>query len=126
MILRCLSAALLAGAALLSTFGCGRSLPPATDPDKARAALETALEAWSQGRTPESLGDNDPAIDFRDVSWEKGARLKDFAVEKSEKSGLSARFTVRLDLTEPGGRQRTRRVVYSADAGPAIVIRPEF
>src|SRR5207244_2276235 len=52
---RCYRATVAAGFAsmLLLSTGCQKSLPPETDPQKARTALTAALDAWKDGRSPE-------------------------------------------------------------------------
>lgn len=107
--------------------GCRQTaLPPATDTGQAREALTAALQTWKEGRPAETLRERSPAIDFRDTNWEQGARLQDFAVEKTETSGLSARFTVKLLLAGSSGGARERVVIYNADTGKGIIIRPNF
>ena len=114
-------------AALLAlTGGCAKSLPPQADPVQSRAALTAALDAWKEGRPPESLRDREPRVDFRDPHWDKGSRLVRYEVKAEERSGASARFTVALVLRQPDGATRERLVNYNADAGPAVVIRPDF
>ena len=109
----------------LALAGCGRAVPPPMEVKEARAALTAALDAWKEGRAPEALRGHTPPVDFRDVHWERGDRLARYEVEKEETSGLSARFTVRLFLAGGAG-PNPRRVVYNADAGERIVIRPDF
>jgi hypothetical protein len=106
--------------------GCGRATPPTMDLGEARTALSAALDAWKDGRASEPLRDRRPPVDFRDVEWDRGASLARYEIEKGEPSGLSARFTVKLYLTDKAGANRTRAVCYNVDAGPTIVIRPDF
>jgi hypothetical protein len=109
----------------VAAAGCGQGLPPQTDVKQARAALDAALDAWKGGKSAESLRGREPPVDFSDPAWEKGTRLAKYEVEKEETFGLSARFTVKLYLGERAG-QNPRRVVYTADAGETVVIRPDF
>jgi hypothetical protein len=118
-------ATMLALSALLPS-GCGRGLPPTTDVPSAKAALTTALDAWKDGKSNESLREGTPSIDFRDINWDKGSKLSKYSIEKEETSGLSARFTVKLTLADKAGETRDRVVVYNADAGKGFVIRPDF
>ena len=100
-------------------------MPPRTDVSLAQGALTTALDTWKDGQPSESLRERTPPIDFRDMSWEQGSKLRNFEVQKAEVAGVSAKFTVKLDVTEKSGAKRTRIVVYNADAGQAIIIRPD-
>jgi len=117
-----------AGLALLLCLagGCGKGLPPETDAGQAREAIVAALDAWKEGRAPETLRERRPPVDFRDVQWENGSRLTAYEVKGEERSGLSVRFTVQLALQEKGGGSRERVVVYNVDAGQTMVIRPVF
>ncbi len=112
--------------AALFTVGCGARLPPKTDLAQARTALTAALDAWKEGRAIETLKDQNPPVDFRDVHWDRGVKLTKYLVEKEETSGLSARFSVKLFLAEKAGESRERVIAYNADTGPTIVIRPDF
>jgi hypothetical protein len=111
----------------LAITGCQRSsLPPAVDTKQAGEALRAALETWKEGKPAAALKERSPPVDFRDTHWEQGERLKDFAVQQVETSGQSARFTVKLVLTSEAGQARERVVIYNADAGRSIIIRPNF
>ena len=123
---RLLCASICSALLALASTGCGRSLPPTTDVKSAKEALTTALDAWKDGRSNESLRDGTPPVDFRDVFWDKGGKLSKYSVEKEEMSGLSARFTVKLTVADKAGEARERTVTYNADSGKMFVIRPDF
>jgi hypothetical protein len=106
--------------------GCGPKLPPKTDLPSAREALTKSLDAWVEGKSAESLKSLTPPVSFRDVQWENGAKLISYKIEKEEPAGHSGRFTVKLSLAEKSGAKRDRSVVYIADGGSTIVIRPDF
>ena len=97
-----------------------------TDPDVARDALTAALDAWKEGRPPESLLARTPPVDFRDVHQTGGSLLTRYQVEAEERSGLSVRFTVQLTLQQKDGASREQIVMFNVDAGKAVVIRPDF
>jgi hypothetical protein len=109
---------------MLLAGGC-TGLPPQTDLSKSQTALTAALDAWKAGQPNENLREHSPPVDFRDMSWEQGSKLKSYEVQKAEVSGVSAKFTVKMDITEKSGTSRTRVVVYSADTGATIIIRPD-
>jgi hypothetical protein len=123
---RAVVAAGIASLLVLLPAGCQKRLPPETDPNKARAALTAALDAWKEGRPPESLRALEPPVDFRDTHWDNGSRLIRYRVKAEERSGVSVRFTVELSLQQKDGATRERVVAYNADAGQAVVIRPDF
>jgi hypothetical protein len=110
----------------LGLLGCGPSLPPKIDAKVAREALVKSLDTWAEGKSVETLKALNPPISFRDTHWEKGSTLIKYQIEKEESVGHSGRFTVKLSLTEKAGAKRDRTVVYVADAGSTIVIRPDF
>jgi hypothetical protein len=111
---------------VLLAAGCQKDLPPLTDPDVAREALAAALDAWKEGRSPETLLARTPPIDFSDIRRDAGSRLTQYRIADEERSGLSVRFTVRMTLQQKNGASRERTVVFNVDAGKAVVIRPDF
>jgi hypothetical protein len=110
---------------MFTLAGCCSGLPPATDVSQAQAALTAALDTWKQGQAPEKLRERTPPIDFRDMHQDQGCKLTSYEVQKAEVSGVSAKFTVKLQLTEKSGTSHTRIAVYSADTGQTIIIRPD-
>lgn len=111
---------------LFLATGCGKSLPPQTDPDVARAALTAALDTWKGGEAPDTLRTRTPPVDFRDTSWDNGSRLDTYLVKSEERSGMSVRFTVELMLKQKDGVSSQRVVVFNVDGGKTFVIRPDF
>src|SRR4051794_24866932 len=95
----------IAGAALLFLMaaGCGSSLPPETNQEAAKEALVAALDAWKGGKTPESLRERKPAVDFLDLGWQSGAGLSDYKVMGQERHGAGVRFKVALSLKPKSG-----------------------
>ncbi len=108
--------------------GCSKNaaLPPETDPNAAREAMTAALDAWKEGKTPDSLKQKQPPVDFRDTNWEKGSILKDYTIKADERFGVSIKLTVQLQLQDKDGNIRERIAVYNVDTGPTMVIRPNF
>jgi hypothetical protein len=104
--------------------GCGQRPPPEADPDKAREALNTALDAWKKGEKPEALQGRSPAIYFNEPQWYEGRKLLDYKVEDGpgQTKGRSIRYSVVLSLE--GGTKAQRKVVYQIDTSPRIVIVP--
>jgi hypothetical protein len=111
---------------VMACAGCASRLPPATDPEEARAGLETALTAWQRGEDPQSLLERTPPIQFADLHWEKGARLLKYEIATEEARGLAMRITVKLSLEGKDGQRRDATTVYTAETQPRIVIVPEF
>jgi hypothetical protein len=103
-------------------MGCGRSLDPAADPAEADKALQTALEAWKSGKSPENLTKARPPIIMNEDDWRMGKRLLDFDMEKGSVSGRQVRCRVRIKLQDKDGKTVDRDAVYIIDTIPQIVI----
>lgn len=112
--------------ALVTAFlgiGCERSLPPAASPEEARAALQTALDAWQKGNPVQELQSRVPPIYISDQDWSDGQRLTSYKiVEGSALSGQSWRCAVVLSLESKQGRKQQKKAHYSVDTQPACVI----
>ena len=102
--------------------GCGRSLDPAVDPAEAGKALQTALEAWKSGKSPQDLAKASPFIIMNEDDWRVGKRLLDFDMEKGSVSGRQVRCRVRIKLSDKDDKAVERDAVYIIDTVPQIVI----
>jgi hypothetical protein len=114
--------ALLALALVAVSIGCGESLPPAAEPDRAQAALRTALDAWKNGESPESLKTRNPAIYVSDTEWRNGAQLEQYEIESGQTAGLGWRCEVTLTVKNAQGGSRTHGASYRIDTDPQIVV----
>jgi hypothetical protein len=109
-----ISAAWYIGTALLvcclTGCGFGNAKPPAPpDPAAARTALESALEAWKNGQTPEELRQGDAAIHMADEQWHFGGKLHEFSILEEEKpQGTQVRFRVQLQVSGQGRTSPTK------------------
>jgi hypothetical protein len=103
-------------------IGCGRSLDPAVDPGEADKALQTALEAWKSGKSPQDLTKARPSIIMNEDDWRLGKRLLDFDMEKGAVSGRQVRCRVRIKLLDKDDKTVDRNAVYIIDTVPQIVI----
>jgi hypothetical protein len=106
--------------------GCGGpALPPPASPDRARAALTAALDAWQNGETVESLAGRDPPLYFNEPKCRPESPLAGYTLSDGhEVYGQSVRIAVVLTLKLPDGTTRERNVTYLIDTSPAIVIVP--
>jgi len=104
--------------------GCGRSLPPASEPDVARKSLETALVAWKKGDTPESLQQAQPPIHFNEPRWQTGCRLESYKVLAPEPFGREVKMRVMLSYKTSDGEAHEHETAYTVDTGTRIVIGP--
>ncbi|MFO0867773.1 MAG: hypothetical protein U0935_02395 [Pirellulales bacterium] len=117
--LRLFVVALLVGAAALCG-GCAPKLPPVADPERAKQALQTALEAWKNGETIESLTKRTPAIYFNEEVWQGGQTLLKYELQEDRASGRGWLFDVKM--TFPSNPNSPRVFHYLVDTEPAIVI----
>ena len=102
--------------------GCGRGLDKDADPDEGRKALQTALEAWKDGKLPEELERMTPPIIMNEDVWRSGAGLLDFKVEGIAIAGRQVRAEVRIKLKDKNGKTQDQRATYIIDTTPRIVI----
>jgi hypothetical protein len=121
---------LLAGTIFLAmaamVCGCRGSLPAQADPDQARAALTSALDAWQKGQEIEKLAERDPPIHFNDPKCRGGTRLVSYRLEDgAEHHGQAARITAVLTFDQKDGAAKERKITYLVDIGKAVVIVPD-
>lgn len=110
---------------LMAIAGCGRSLPPQTDSNRAHEALVKALETWRNGGTVESLRAASPAIYFNEPRCKGAARLIEYRIESEWANGLSWFCEVALTVETAGGQTVQGQTGYCIDTGAAIVIVPQ-
>ena len=107
---------------LFGLAGCGGAPGPG-DPASARAALETALEAWKGGGTSQSLLDKSPPVHVADYRWEAGFKLSNYKIaESSATSGFDLRYPVELWLKTPKGKAARERAVYNVATNPSLTV----
>ena len=110
---------------LILGAGCGKSLHDPVEPDKASAALQTALDAWKQGEAFGDLQKRNPPIYFNEPEWKAGKQLVSFTLGKPELMGRQARCSVKLSLRDKGGKTTERQISYQIDTTPQVVIARE-
>lgn len=106
--------------------GCGGgSLPPQANPDDARAALTTALEAWKKGETSESLASREKPIYFNEIRDRPEVRLVEFTINPDHGFyGQSVRLIVNVTFEYTDGTTEEQKMKFLIDTAPAIVIVP--
>ena len=94
------------------------------EPEKARAALRTALDAWKAGRPIESLAGESPPIVAQDFDWMAGGRLVEYQV-LGDGTAEDANLRVRVELTvrNPHGRTSTKTVAYIVGTDRDVICR---
>ena len=113
---------LLIIAALNLAFGCGQTsvVPPVM---AARQALETALNAWKDGKTQQSLTVGTPVVNAVDSEWANGKKLASFEIVREEPSDSDKRFVVVLKFVQPDEAIETSYIVIGLS--PITVFRKE-
>jgi hypothetical protein len=123
-----------AAIALSGPMGCGSGPPKPADPAAARQALERALTAWSEGKSAESLKNDDPPIVVSDHGWTNGARLLKYEIEPGDRrAGADQCFQVVLWLEDDKAKakgksnagERREKTEYNVGTNPILtVVRP--
>jgi hypothetical protein len=119
--LRRIAPAALLAALAAAAWGCSPGVANPVDPGGARAALKTALDAWKEGKTPDSLQSASPAIVAQDMEWASGAKLLDYSVvsEKPADANLDARVKLTLSAR---GKKVEREAKYLVTTSPAVTV----
>jgi hypothetical protein len=112
--------------AALVAAGCqSGSVPPQSNPDQAREALTTALEAWKKGEPLDGLARRQPPIHFND-SKARETQLLDYKLEDGHTFyGQTVRIPVVLSLKRGDGSTKEKKAAYLVDTVPAVVIVPD-
>ena len=107
---------------LLGATGCGGPKPIAADSQRAREALQTALDAWQKGESEQSLQERSPPLYFNDPEWRAGKQLVKYEIGAEQPNGLSVRYDVALTLQGEKGAAEKRQALYTVDTDPALVV----
>jgi hypothetical protein len=110
----------------LALIGCSSdpgTLPMAASAEKARPALEAALDAWKSGKTSAELKAQSPPVIFLDNDFERGVKLTAFKIESDGKpQGTGFRYDVSLTLE---GGKGAKKVAYRVVTSPNTAISRE-
>jgi hypothetical protein len=107
-----------------AVLGCSsrpRNAP--VNADKAREALQTALESWKRGDKIDALQNASPAIYVIDPQWEAGAVLKDFRIvgEGKEQAALLT-CPVVLTIRNQMGQETQKEVNFMISTAPHLTV----
>jgi hypothetical protein len=105
----------------------GQTLPSPADPEQARQALRSALDAWQRGEKSESLRGGAPPIHVIDGDWDRDLRLARYQLAPDDRaSGPNLLCPVQLSLRDGRGRSFNKRVVYLVGTDPRVsIVREE-
>jgi hypothetical protein len=116
---RCLPAIV----ALTALGGCGSATPQGADQDAARAALQTALDAWKRGDTPDALSKAEPPIQVSEWQWRSGAKLVRYEIAKGDRPvGADLRCPVQLWFEGARGKAARESTEYNVSTHPALTV----
>jgi|GEM_PF-2471781 len=119
-----LGAILAALAAILAVAlpGCSSSSAHSVQPDRARVALETALDAWKQGQSLEAFERSGSSMVVQDLDWSAGAKLVGHQLlDDGQPADANLRVNVRLTL-EKKGKPVEKTVRYLVTTSPSVTI----
>ena len=107
---------------LLAVPSCGGPSmnPPA---DRARVALEAALNAWREGKKPGMIAGTDPPVQVADNEWTNGRKLAGFEILREQPSEADKRFVVKLTHAAPAASVEAVYIVLGVS--PIAVFREE-
>ncbi|MGE3817871.1 MAG: hypothetical protein AB7I30_00400 [Isosphaeraceae bacterium] len=93
--------------------GCGGGAgttteAPKVDPDQAREALETALNAWKAGETPGSLAKAESPLQVFDSQWDGGKTLEGFTIVGEDAGGNPSAKVFNVTLKFAGAKAETK------------------
>lgn len=108
-------------AALAAASGCSPGVAHPVDPDGARAALKTTLDAWKAGKAPDTLQGSSPAIVAQDLEWASGAKLLDYEIVDGKPADANLDARVRLTLSAKG-KKVERDARYLVTTSPAVTV----
>jgi hypothetical protein len=108
--------------AALAAPGCGLGVPDPADPEQARAALRSALDAWKEGAAPDSLKGQRPAIHVSDQDWSGGMQLLGYEILADQPFGADLRCRVRLALQNGRGQAVRKIALYGVGTSPVLTV----
>ena len=113
------------GLILLGTCGCGGGSSPAVvaEPEQAKTALTTVLDAWKKGEPYDAPTKLSPPIKVADEDWLTGVKLVEYRIETGDVMvGSSLRCPVLLTLTDKTGKTKKRQAVYNVNTNPVLSV----
>src|SRR5438094_115800 len=108
--------------------GCGgpRKAAP-VDPGLARQTLQTVLNNWQSGQTPEAQQQRTPKVVVQDVDWMGDSQLIDYKVlGDGEPRDANLHVKVELTLRNPEGKERKKKAFYVVGTDPILTVFREL
>lgn len=115
--------ALCIGFLLISFVGCSRTTLRPVNPVKAREVLQSTMEAWKQGKTPEQLAEASPPVIAQDFDWMQGKKLTAYTINpKDAPTGSNLTCQVTLQLEDKEGNPEEKSVYYVVGTSPGLSV----
>jgi hypothetical protein len=105
--------------------GCGKGPSEQQPGQRAEAAVDRFLEAWTKGESPDKFAGANLGIQATDPDWKAGHRLLSFlTVDSKQSQETPPRFRCRVALTlqDRQGNKVDMDVTYDVQMGDTIVI----
>jgi hypothetical protein len=114
---------LLAFCLLLHSAGCGPHQNTPVDVNVAQETLQTTLENWKLGLTPEEMQNGTPKIVVQDMDWSSGAELLSYEIQ-SDSRPMDANLVakVKLTLRDQDGKEVQKTATYVVGTSPVLTV----
>ena len=107
--------------ALLS--GCSDKVGAPVNVHAALTALESVMESWKEGKTPEDLLNESPEIVVQEPEWNDGAKLLDYQIVSDDApAGPNLITTVKLKLSKVDGTVTEKTATYVVGTSPKLTV----
>ncbi len=109
------------GILFFAIAGCGENSYSAEEIQRAKDALESALETWKKGEKATAL--QAKSIEFSDPEWRSGSKLTDFKIDRVEGvKGENLRGWTHVSLVTRQGKKLERDFCFEIRLKDKIVI----
>lgn len=104
---------------LLMLSGCADNVGAPVDANVAQQTLESALESWKEGKTPDDLLSETPAITVQEPDWESGTKLIEYQlVNDGDAAGPNFVAIVKLKLSKEDAEPTEKTATYVVNTSP--------
>jgi hypothetical protein len=114
------------GTLMLATItGCwgNPALEHRVEPNTAKSTLESVLNSWQDGASPESWQEKMPKVVVQDFDWKSGAKLQSYEfIGDPEAVDANLYCKVKLKLQIPGKGSREQTVTYLVGTSPVLTV----
>jgi hypothetical protein len=103
--------------------GCSSGNPHPVKVDVAQQTLESTMESWKEGKTPDDLKNESPSVVVQDTEWSAGTKLLSYEIigeGKPVDANLIAKVKLKLSNTE--GKETEKTVTYVVGTSPVLTV----